>query len=93
MHFRFSEGQRVIKPAGYPFPGIVQTAFTNSRGEERYVVEFVGNDGLGEPTLLMHIFNADQLEDDNRFDSDGVLVDEDDEELVEDELAELEGRK
>ena len=45
---------RIIKPNGYPFPGIIVAVFTTMVGETRYVVEH-------ECGGLLHIFNGDQL--------------------------------
>ncbi len=73
MDYRFSPGQRVWKPQGYSFPGIVQAAFTNSMGAERYVVEMT-SEVTGNPTGLLHIFAPEQLENDERFDLQGVLI-------------------
>ena len=61
IDWRFAVGARVIKPNGYPFPGVVVARFmTLSGNNERYVVEFT--DILGEPTGLLHIFDWAQLE-------------------------------
>jgi NTP pyrophosphatase (non-canonical NTP hydrolase) len=53
--FKFRIGASVDKRDGYKFPGIVVSAFDNSGGERRYVVE--------STTLpyLLHIFNESQL--------------------------------
>lgn len=58
--FKFKVGDRVTKPKGYPFPGIVMCAYTNSLMQPRYVVEYT--DHKGDPTTLSHIFSPDQLE-------------------------------
>jgi hypothetical protein len=52
--FKFALFDKVIKPEGYPFPGVVVAVFTNLSGDERYVVE---HDCKG----LLHIFNDMQL--------------------------------
>jgi hypothetical protein len=51
----FRTGDAVHKPAGYPFPGVVVSAFRTRAGKARYVVEHDHAHGL------MHIFNARQL--------------------------------
>lgn len=70
--FMFDIGQRVIKPVGYPFDGIVVARFLTTAGVDRYVVEKVEPDEDGDPvaTGLMHIFAPAQLENDSRFDLD-----------------------
>lgn len=76
-NFKFAPGQRVIKTAGYAFPGLVEVAFTITNVEvapDRYVVNFVDQDGLGQPTGLLHIFHPSQLARDERFDRDGILI-------------------
>jgi len=75
--FKFRPGQHVVKTQGYPFPGIVEAAFMVTgaeRAADRYIVNFVDRDGLGEPTGLLHIFHPSQLADDGRFDAFGVLI-------------------
>lgn len=52
---KFSVGDKIFKPKGYPFPGTVVAAFTTRAGEHRYVVEHKCGG-------LLHIFNAEQLE-------------------------------
>lgn len=77
MDWKFSEGQRVVKTSGYPFPGIVEVGFTITNAEknpDRYVVNFVDQNGFGVPTGLLHIFHPSQLAHDERFDLQGVLI-------------------
>lgn len=73
MSWKFRVGQRVVKVTGYPFPGIVVAAFTTCAGAERYVVEF-WSEVTDEPSGLCHIFSPEQLEGDDRFDSDGGQI-------------------
>ena len=54
----FAEGDRVRKVKGYKFPGIVVAAFTNLRGDWRYVVECTVDEVAG----MLHIYNGEQLE-------------------------------
>lgn len=51
---KFKVGDKVDKEGGYRFPGTVVSAFRNTKGGIRYVVEM---DGYG----LLHIFNEAQL--------------------------------
>lgn len=60
MEFLFEVGDPVIKPKGYPFPGIVRSRFTNSAGQTRYVVEL----DRGVQGDMLHIFAPSQLDDD-----------------------------
>lgn len=46
----------VVKPRGYPFPGLVVAKFTTRAGDVRYVVESDLAPGM------LHIFTASQLE-------------------------------
>lgn len=62
----FAKGQRVRKKGGYPFPGIVEAAFTATQVDgsivERYVVNQTAVAVDGErPTGLLHIFSPEQL--------------------------------
>lgn len=60
MATSFFVGDRVVKRAGYDFPGIVVAVFNTLAGKERFVVEYVHQ---GEPpTGMLHIFNAEQLD-------------------------------
>lgn len=54
---RLPVGTAVNKVLGYPFPGIVVSAFHTLSGQERFVVEASGADYRG----MLHIFNGDQL--------------------------------
>ena len=49
-------GDAVIKPKGYPFPGIVVAEFPKLDGEIRYVVESTTLPGM------LHIFAGNQLQ-------------------------------
>jgi hypothetical protein len=51
---KFKKNDKVFKPNGYPFPGVILAAFTTNAGEWRYVVE-------NECGGLLHIFNTSQL--------------------------------
>lgn len=54
---KYKVGDRVIKTAGYPYPGIVVAAFKTLAGKDRYVVECVvpGVEGM------LHIFSEENL--------------------------------
>jgi len=52
---KFKVGDRVYKPLGYGFPGIVVAVFPTTSGSWRVVAEFEGNG-------MLHIFNEGQLE-------------------------------
>lgn len=52
---KFEENDPVIKPKGYPFPGVVVAVFKTRKDDVRFVVEH-------ECGGLLHIFNGDQLE-------------------------------
>lgn len=52
---KFSTGDRVYKPKGYKFPGIVVAVFQTTSGDTRIVAEMVDNG-------MLHIFNEGQLE-------------------------------
>lgn len=49
-------GDRVVKPKGYPFPGMVVATFKTRSGATRHVVESDTSPGL------LHIFGPEQLE-------------------------------
>lgn len=53
----FKRLDRVYKPHGYGWPGVVVSVFKNLRGEWRVVVECTVPGISG----ALHIFNADQL--------------------------------
>lgn len=63
---RFHEEDRVRKRSGYRFPGVVAAVFLNRKGEVRYVVEATDPDFEG----MLHIFNEEQLEPDNKVSRD-----------------------
>lgn len=50
----FNIGDKVSKPKGYPFDGIVVAVFQNTKGELRIVAELEGNG-------MLHIFTPSQL--------------------------------
>ena len=52
---KFSVGDRVYKPVGYAFPGIVVSTFPTTSGSWRVVAELEGNG-------MLHIFSESQLE-------------------------------
>ena len=54
----FNIGDKVVKCAGYEFPGVVVSVFTTLSGDFCYVVEADHPRFAG----MLHIFNADQLE-------------------------------
>ena len=54
----FRVGDKVKKPKGYPFVGIVRAVFKNSAGHTRLVVEL----DRGLKGDMMHIFQPSQLE-------------------------------
>lgn len=56
---KFKRGDLVRKVHGYPFPGIVDCAFTTQAGFIRYVVELVID---GTETGLLHVFSESNLE-------------------------------
>jgi hypothetical protein len=51
----FNVGDKVKKPKGYAFDGIVVAVFENTKGEVRIVAELEGNG-------MLHIFSPQQLE-------------------------------
>lgn len=55
MTAKFKIGDKVCKPKGYGFDGIIVPVFQNTKGEVRYVAEFEGNG-------MLHIFSEGQLE-------------------------------
>lgn len=55
ISFKFEIGDRVYKPKGYKFPGIVVSNFTTTSGEIRVVAEL-------EDNCMLHIFSESQLE-------------------------------
>jgi hypothetical protein len=56
--FQFNLGDRVEKINGdYKFPGVVVSAFKNTKGSIRYVIESTSKDTQG----MLHIFNEVQL--------------------------------
>lgn len=55
---KFKTGDGVIKISGYKYPGIVVSAFQNTKDEDRYVVECTLKGAEG----MLHIFNEKQLE-------------------------------
>jgi len=52
---KFKIGDRVYKPKGYKFPGIIVAVFENTAGEIRLVAEMIDNG-------MLHIFTESQLE-------------------------------
>lgn len=50
---KYHAGDKVCKPNGYPFDGVVVSSFYTLAGKPRYVVD----NGYG----MLHIFNAEQL--------------------------------
>lgn len=52
---RFRVGDRVFKPEGYSFDGVVVAVFKNTKGQTRIVAELEGNG-------MLHIFSEKQLE-------------------------------
>lgn len=52
---KFNIGDKVFKPKGYQFPGIVVSIFQTTKGETRIVAEMRDNG-------MLHIFNENQLE-------------------------------
>ena len=52
---KFRVGDRVYKPVGYAFPGIVVSTFPTTSGSWRVVAELEGNG-------MLHIFSESQLE-------------------------------
>jgi hypothetical protein len=54
-NYKFKVGDKVYKPKGYKFPGIVVSIFKTTSGETRIVAEMRDNG-------MLHIFNESQLE-------------------------------
>lgn len=54
---RLPVGTHVRRAGGYPFAGVVVSAFTTTAGNVRFVVEATGVDYAG----MLHIFNGGQL--------------------------------
>lgn len=52
---KFKVGDKVYKPKGYKFPGIVVSVFYTTKNEVRIVAEMIDNG-------MLHIFNENQLE-------------------------------
>jgi len=52
-------GDKVTKPKGYKYPGVIVAVFTTLAGDTRYVVEATGEEYKG----MLHIFNGDQIEE------------------------------
>ena len=55
MESKFKIGDKVYKPKGYKFLGIVVSVFTNTSNEVRIVAEMEDNG-------MLHIFSESQLE-------------------------------
>lgn len=55
ISFKFEIGDKVYKPKGYKFPGIVVSNFMTTSGEIRVVAELEDNG-------MLHIFSESQLE-------------------------------
>ena len=53
--FKFKVGDRVYKPKGYKFLGVVVSVFETTSGEKRVVAELDDNG-------MLHIFAESQLE-------------------------------
>lgn len=54
-NFKFKVGDKVYKPKGYKFPGIVVAVFETTLGQKRIVAEMIDNG-------MLHIFSEEQLE-------------------------------
>lgn len=54
---RLKVGDLINKVGGYAFEGVVVSAFTTLRGEERIVAELTTSNGLG----MLHVFSPEQL--------------------------------
>jgi hypothetical protein len=54
-NYKFKVGDKVYKPKGYKFPGVVVAIFKTTSGETRIVAEMRDNG-------MLHIFNESQLE-------------------------------
>jgi len=52
---KFKIGDRIYKPKGYAFPGIIVSVFETTTGEIRLVAEL-------DNTGMLHIFSESQLE-------------------------------
>lgn len=52
---KFKVGDKIQKPKGYKFDGIVVAVFTTTAGEIRIVAELINNG-------MLHIFSESQLE-------------------------------
>jgi len=52
---KFKVGDKVYKPKGYKFPGIVVSVFQTTSGDTRIVAELIDNG-------MLHIFSESQLE-------------------------------
>ena len=52
---KFKVGDKVFKPKGYKFPGIVVAVFQTTSGDTRIVAELIDNG-------MLHIFSESQLE-------------------------------
>lgn len=52
---KFKIGDRIHKPEGYSFDGIVVSVFENTKGQTRVVAELESNG-------MLHIFTEKQLE-------------------------------
>ena len=52
---KFKVGDRVYKPKGCKFPGIIVAIFKNTKGQTRLVAEMIDNG-------MLHIFTEEQLE-------------------------------
>ena len=55
MTYKFKVGDKVSKPKGYKFDGIVVSVFETTSGEKRIVAELKNNG-------MLHIFSEGQLE-------------------------------
>ena len=55
MEYKFEIGDKVCKPKGYKFDGIVVSVFETTQGDIRIVAELEGNG-------MLHIFSESQLE-------------------------------
>ena len=53
--YKFKIGDKVFKPKGYKFPGIVVSVFETTSNEVRIVAELEDNG-------MLHIFSESQLE-------------------------------
>lgn len=58
MSHNFQIGDRVAKPKGYRWPGVVVSVFKTLKGETRVVVECTVSEVAG----ALHIYSPEQIE-------------------------------